>query len=158
MTTIKTKEVVIDALENLIVQADEQELPQSEAAAAIRALNDMMLSWEAIGISLGYTVVSSMADLVTVSLGAIAGIKANLSLWLAPKYNVEPTALMIKNAADGYRAIVDLACNMSPMVYPPTLPQGSGNSEGDSTFYPDQSDTVLTESGGSVGLEESTES
>lgn len=156
----KTNEVVIDALETLIVQADEQSIEQSEAAAAIRTLNDMMLMWETLGIALGYTAVDSMNDPITVSPGAILGIKANLALQLAPKYNVAPTALMIKNAAEGYAAIVDIATEIGATQYPSTLPRGSGNSYPgylDQTFYPDLESTILTETGGSVALEDDTE-
>lgn len=158
--TVKTHEVVIDALETLIVQAEEAPIEQSEAAAAIRILNDMMLMWEAVGIYLGYTVVNDMADYITVPDGAIMGIKANLAIQLAPKYNVTPDALMIKNAADGYSAIIDISTELASSEYPSTLPQGSGNTYPgylDNTFYPDQQETILTETGGSVALEDDTE-
>lgn len=158
--SVKTHEVVIDALETLIVQAEEAPIEQSEAAAAIRTLNDMMLMWEAIGIYLGYTVVSDMADMITVPDGAIFGIKANLAIYLAPKYDVTPTALMLKNAQDGYSAIVDISTELASSEYPSTLPQGSGNTYpgyADDTFYPDLQETILTETGGSVALEDDTE-
>lgn len=158
--TVKTHEIVIDALETLIVQASEAPIEQSEAAAAIRTMNDMILMWEAKGIYLGYTVVNDMADLVTVPDGAIFGIKANLAIYLAPKYNVEPSVLMLKNAADGYSAIVDISTELGSSQYPSTLPQGSGNTYPgylDNTFYPDLQETILTETGGSIALEDGTE-
>lgn len=157
--TVKTHEVIYDALETLIVQAEEADIEQAEAAAAIRTLNDMMTMWESKGIALGYTIVADMADPVTVPDGAIFGIKANLAIMLAPKYNIEPTAFMIKNAADGYSAIVDISTEMAPSQYPCTLPQGSGNTYpgyADNTFYPCPDDTILTETGGSVALEDDT--
>lgn len=158
--TVKTHEVVIDALEILIVQAEEAPIEQSEAAAAIRTLNDMMLMWEAMGIYLGYTVVNDMGDYITVPDGAVLGIKANLAIQLAPKYDVTPTALMIKNAADGYSAIIDISTELGTSQYPGNLPQGSGNTYPgyvDNTFYPDLENTILTETGGSVALEDDTE-
>lgn len=158
--TVKTHEIVIDALETLIVQASEAPIEQSEAAAAIRALNDMMTQWEAIGINLGYTIVADMADVITVPLGAVLGIKSNLALYLAPKYNVQPTALMLKNASDSYQAVIDISTELASSEYPGNLPQGTGNNYPgylDNTFYPDLENTILTETGGSVALEEDTE-
>lgn len=158
--TVKTHEVVTDALETLIVQAEEAPIEQSEAAAAIRILNDMLFMWESIGIYLGYTQVNDMADLITVPQGAVLGIKANLALQLAPKYDVEPTALMIKNAQEGYQAIIDISTSIAASEYPSNLPQGSGNTYPgylDNTFYPDRQGAILTETGGSIALEDDTE-
>lgn len=156
MATIKTSEIITDALETLTVLAEEAKIPQGEANAAIRALNDMMLMWQVQGIDIGYTQVTNMGDDITVPLGAVLGMKANLALTLAPKYNIEPSAVMIRNALIGYTAIVDMGTTVGPMSLPSTLPQGSGNYDSD-TFYPDQSGTILTESGGSIALESDTE-
>lgn len=156
---VKCREVIIDALEMLIVQAEEAPLEQSEANAAIRTLNDMMAQWEAQSIYLGYTFVSDLADEMTVPLGAILGIKCNLALYLAPKYNVEASALLIKNAAESYDVVVDIAAEMKSSEYPCTLPQGSGNDDlgyRNDVFYPSQQDTILTETGGSIALEDET--
>jgi len=159
--TTKVNEVVIDALENIIVQGEEAKVPQAEAKAAIRALNDMMFAWDARGITLGYTSVSDMADILTVPPGAIEGIKANLSIKLASKYNdVSVSPELKQNAKEGYDTCLNLAVETAQSEYPYTLPQGSGNtypSYADQTFYPDQEDTILTETGGSVALEDSTE-
>lgn len=157
---IKTREVITDALEMLIVQAEEAPIEQAEAASAIRTLNDMMNQWEAKGIYLGYTIVSDLADEITVPLGAVLGIKCNLALYLAPKYNVEASALLIKNAAESYDVVVDIVAEMKSTEYPSTLPQGSGNEDlgfADQTFFPAQQDTILTETGGSIALEDNTE-
>jgi len=158
--TVKTSEIVIDALEDLVVQADEAPIEQSEARAAIRMLNDMMNAWAVQGIDLGYTQVSDMADPITVPLGAIMGIKKNLAILLAPKYNVPVTPELRELARIGYSAIVDIVIDTSAMEYPDTLPQGSGQDYpgyADTTFYPDQESTILTETGGSIALEDDTE-
>lgn len=159
-TTIKVNEVVIDALEDLVVQAEEQEIVQAEARAAIRALNDMMLAWEARGIDLGYTIVENMGDEMTVPYGSLQGIKAYLAIALAPKYDATVTQALIQKAKDGWDAIVDLAVDIGSMAFPDTLPQGHGNDYpgyADRTFYPDVEGTILTETGGSIALEEDTE-
>ena len=156
----KVSEVVIDALEDLVVQAEEAPIEQAEAKAAIRFLNDLMAMWDAKGISLGYTVVSDMGDEVTVPDGALMGIKAHLAITLAPKYEVPVPREVYQKAKDGYDAILNLAVTMGESAYPDTLPQGSGNTYPgyeDTTFFPDQEGTILTETGGAIALEADTE-
>ena len=153
---VKAGEVIKDALEDIIVQSSESELVQSEGLAAIRALNDLMAAWAARGLELGYSVVSDVGDYLNVPFGAIRGIKANLALELAPKYNVPITAELVRKANDGFQACLNLAVQMSEGAFPPTLPMGSGNYS-ESTFYPDNESTILTETGGAIALEEDTD-
>jgi hypothetical protein len=156
----KADEVVRDALEDLIVQAEEAPIEQSEAQAAIRHLNDMMFALDARGITLGYTAVSDLGDIITVPAGAILGMKKNLAIYLAPKYDVVPDPYLIEAAKDGLKAMRALAVDTAAMAYPSTLPRGSGNaypSYSDQTFYVDELDSILTETGGSIALEDETE-
>lgn len=157
---VKVREVVNDALEEIIVQPEEAMIEQAEGNAAIRALNDMMLDWDQNGITLGFTEVDDMSDEITVAPGAIRGIKSNLAIELAGRYDVQISPGLALRAKQGKMTCVDIAVDQAAMVFPETLPRGSGNDYpgwSDSTFYPDQSDTVLTESGGSIALEEDTE-
>lgn len=157
---IYVNEIVTDAMEEIVVQADEAPIEPSEGRAAIRLLNDMMFSFAARGLNLGYTVVHSLGDIVTVPLGAIRWIKLQLAIELAPKYNVEISNTLASKARSAYKAVQNLAIDGIYSEYPSTLPYGSGNYEAggwDSTFYPDQQDTILTETGGSIALEDDTE-
>lgn len=156
----KTREVINDALEEIIVQAEESAIEQAEGNAAIRALNDMMLDWDQNGIVLGYTVVADMNDEITVAPGAIRGIKTNLAVELAARYEVQANPSLVMRAKQGKMTCVDIAVDQAAMVFPETLPRGSGNDYpgwSDSTFYPGADDTILTESGGSIALEDDTE-
>lgn len=158
--TVKVNEIVVDALESIVVQADEAPIEASEGRAAMRVLNDMMFAWDARGISLGYTEVSDLGDPVTVARGAIQGIKAWLAINLAHKYEVPVSADLVKVAKDGWEAILALAVDTAEMEYPDILPQGSGNtfpSFADNTFYADSQADILTETGGSIALEDDTE-
>lgn len=157
---VKAGEIITDALEEIIVQADEAPIEPSEGRAAMRILNDMMFSYAARGVQLGYSAVSSTGDEITVPLGAIRWMKIQLAIELAPKYDAAVTPVMLQKAKDAYQAVLNLAIDNADSEYPPTLPQGSGNDYPDyssSTFYPDQEDTILTETGGSIALEEDTE-
>ena len=156
----KASEVITDALEDLVEEQEEADVPQAEGRAGIRALNDMMFDWAANGIYLGFTEISDLGDPLTVPPGAIRGIKANLAIDLATKYNIEPSSSLVKKAREGFRTCQALSVDSNAMEFPSTLPQGSGNtypSYADDTFYPDLEDTILTETGGSVALEADTE-
>ena len=156
----KVREVIIDALEDLVVQQDEAPIEASEAQAAIRFLNDMMTMLDAQGVTLGYTVVSSLSDTVTIPAGALMGVKANLAIALAPKYGRQITQELALRASEGMKAMLNLAdITSNSMEYPSTLPIGSGNQcQPTSTpYYPDLQNTILTETGGSIALETDTE-
>jgi hypothetical protein len=157
--TVNVREVVTDALEEIIVQTSEYPISASDGKKAIRALNDMMTSWDAKGINLGYTIVSDMKDEVTVPRGAILGIKKNLAISLAKSFDEPVTDDLRIEARDGLRTIISISIGGSTTEYPCTLPQGSGNTYpgyADNKFYPEQESTILTETGGSIGLEEDT--
>lgn len=157
---VKAGELVTDALEEIIVQSDEAPIEQSEGRAAIRALNDMMMSYEARGINLGYTVVTSLADDITVPLGAVRWMKLQLAIEMAPRYNATVDNVLLMKVKDAYQAALNLSYDSIQSEYPSTLPIGSGNdSQGISSghFYPDMESTILTETGGSIALEDDTE-
>lgn len=156
----KVNEVVVDALEYIITQADEAPIEPSEGRKAMRVLNDMMFAWDAKGICLGFTEVSDLGDPMTVPNGALLGIKAHLALKLASTYNAVVTQELRDDAKEGMEAILSLAVHTAESAFPDTLPQGSGNTYptyADDTFYPDQQSTILTETGGAIALEEATE-
>lgn len=158
--TVKAGDVITDALEEILVQADEAPIEASEGRAALRLLNDMMFSYDARGIKLGYTWLNSTGDVLTVPLGAIRWIKLQLAVELAPKYDAVVSVETLQKVRDAFRAVLNLVVEMGDSEYPYTLPQGSGNTYPawtDDTFYPDQQATIITETGGSIALEEDTE-
>lgn len=158
--TVKAGEIITDALEEILVQADEAPIEASEGRAALRLLNDMMYSYDAKGIHLGYTWLDSTGDVLTVPLGAIRWIKLQLAIELAPKYDATVTEDILRKTKDAFQAVLNLTVDMADSEYPSTLPQGSGNVYPDGAyypFYPDQQDTILTETGGSIALEDDTE-
>ena len=132
------KEVITDALEDILEQSAEEPVASSDGEAARRYLNDMMFMWEAKGIRLGYTEVNSLGDTVKVPRGSLSGIKANLSVFLAPKFGAEVSASLLQRARAGWKTILSIAQQPIPKEYPDILPKGSGNSyprANTSTFY-----------------------
>jgi len=156
----KANEFVVDALEDLVVQADEAPIEPPEGRAVLRMLNDMMAMWAALGVNLGYTQVDNLGQEVTIPDGAKIGVKAGLAIIIADKYDVAITPTLAKKAKDGWDAILNLVVEIGESQYPDTLPQGSGNnypSFASNTFYPDSQGTILEETGGSIALEDDTE-
>jgi len=155
-------DIIKDALIEITALGAEAPVEPVDAQAAIRYLNRMMTAFDADGIPLGYTEVSSFADLITVPAGANAGIVSQLAVMLWDQYaegQPVPSTLLAR-AISGKNTMRNLAVTIGQTEYPSTLPIGSGN-EGDGTyrtghFYEDLESTILAETTGSVGLEEST--
>ena len=147
--------VIIDALTDLVVQADEADLQPSEIQTSIRYLNRMMFRLDAMGINLGYTEVNSLSDTITVAAGAIDGIVANLALSLAPQFDAIITPDLRLRAMDGLDAMRKLTRDIQPMALPCTFPLGSGNEVNgdDRKFYPCPDGSILTETDRNILLE-----
>lgn len=154
--------LVKDSLIEITVLGAEAPVEPTDAQGAIRYLNRMMAAFDADGIDLGYTEVDSFADLITVPAGAIDGMIPQLSVRLWAQYSdgAPPPPDLIARAISGKNTMRNIAVTIGASEYPNTLPIGSGN-EGDATFrsghfYEDLESTILAETNGSIGLEEST--
>ncbi|MEE8209084.1 MAG: packaged DNA stabilization gp4 family protein [Nitrosomonadaceae bacterium] len=151
--------IITSALEEINVQASEQDIQGSEFSSGIKYLNRMMAGFASSGLALGYTVVTAPASVITVADGAIEGIIFNLAIRLGPQYNEAITPDLRRNAKIGLDAIRDIAVTCQPTGHPCTQPVGSGNEwpNGlDDKFYPCPEDGVLTEEGGNIALESDT--
>lgn len=158
----KAGDIIKDALTEITVLGAEAPVEPTDAQAAIRYLNRMMAALDADGIDLGYTEVDSFADNMTVPAGANEGIVSLLGLKMWTQYSdgQPPPPVLVASVRSGLNTLRVLAVTVGATEFPNTLPIGSGN-EGDSTFdnhfYADLQDTILAETTGSIGLEESTE-
>ena len=153
--------VVNDILQEILVQGSEQAIQAVDAKTAIRYMNRFMASLDAQGISLGYTEVTSLADPITIPTGAIEGLIFNTATRLLSSYDIQPNQFLIVNARDGLKAMRALGVTVAPTQFPCTLPIGSGNEQentfNNTHFYPCDGDSVLTERGGHILLEDNTE-
>ena len=154
-------EVIVDALQNLIVQASESDINADEAQTAIRFMNDYMASIAAYpGINLGYTVVNNLGDAVTIPEGAIRGLKANLAVALAPQYSVPLTQELLIASKAGQKAMLAISFKIRKTQYGSTLPRGSGNNNRGNCrsdrFYPGTADNIDTENNRNIDLETNT--
>ena len=156
MTT--ATEIIHDALQEILVQADEQEYQAAEYQSGLRGLNDMLSEWDALGYSLGFTILTNITDTVTVPAGAIGAVKTNLAMRLAPQFDVTITPGLAMRAKTGMQAVMNLSVVVLPTQLPDTLNIGSGNEDEPyiDHFYPGVTDSVLTEDNGSILLESDT--
>lgn len=152
--------VIKDALQEILVQANEQPVQSVDFTTAVRYLNRMMAAWAANGLPLGYTKVANAADPITVPDGAIEGIVFNLALRLSTQYDIQFAPELKSNAAEGLKTIRRIAVTRKATPLPCTLPIGSGNEQDSwyryTHFYPCHEDEVLTEGEGSILLESNT--
>ncbi|MBL4622910.1 MAG: hypothetical protein JKY89_10970 [Immundisolibacteraceae bacterium] len=158
---METAETVIkDVLQEILVQASEQDIQSVDFQTAKRYMNRMMASFAASGISLGYTKVINPTDPITIPDGAIEGLIFNLAMRLVTSYDIPVAGTLAVSAREGKNAMRKLSITVRPTSMPCTLPIGSGN-EGENTFnnnhfYGCPESEVLTEQGGSILLEDGT--
>lgn len=152
-------QVIKAALQRILVQDSEAPLQADEYQDSIFALNNLMLAYDAQGITLGYTEVGSLGDDITVPTGALRGVIANLAIEMAPDFSGIITDGLVRAANEGLVAMRKLGVIVGATQYPSTLPFGSGNDDGSfdtSHFYPDLEAQILAETTGAIGLEVNT--
>lgn len=156
-------QVIRDALLEIGGIASESPLEQDEVSDAIRYMNNLMFELAANGINLGYTEVSTLADIVTVPLGALSGVKSNLAISLIPQYAPakQVSIALAAKAENGINAMRSLSIfSIGPTAYPDTLSIGSGNEDGfagcSNHFYSGDEDNIESEQGGFIATEDST--
>ncbi len=153
--------VVRDILQEILVQGSEQAIQSVDSQTAIRYMNRYMSEIDAgLGISLGYTEVTSLADPITIADGAINGLIFNTAIRLLSSYDVQPNAQLRDSAKTGLSAMRKIARTPRVTILPSTLPLGSGNQGFNNfetrRFFPGQESSILDEQNGNILLEDST--
>ena len=145
------------SLQRILVQASEADLEPDEYQDFIFAMNNYMLSLDAEGVKLGYTEVSNLGDDVTVPVGALRGVIANMAIEVAPDYSGIVSAALATAASDGLKAMRKIGQTIVATAYPSTLSIGSGNEHGrlynNEHFYTDLESEILAETTGAITLE-----
>ena len=119
--------IVQDAFEEIGVKTAEVALTDDELQSGIRRCNDMLLEWDDIGIIVGYTEVLNGDDVVNVERNAIAAVKYNLAIRLAPSFQKLVGAALAALASGTMEVLMASGTDLSNIAYPDTLPLGSGN-------------------------------
>lgn len=99
---------------------------------ALTTLDSMMATWNRKGIRINYPFSTSPenTDLdqeTDVPIDAAEAIFTNLSVNLASDYGKVPAPTLLAKAKETYNALLIRAAQPKEMVYPTTLPAGSGN-------------------------------
>lgn len=122
-------EIIERAFKRILVGGADAAPEPDEYADALEDLNSMMLSFEANGIRLGYTVVDNVSDDVTIPSSAILAVVSNLAVNIAPDYGVAVSPILADQANTGMKTLRKIALPRIATSYPDTLPMGSGNME-----------------------------
>ena len=150
--------VVERALARILVRQTEAPLEASEIDDSIDMLNDMMTAWDGSGLALGYTIVTSPSDEVTVPDGALMAIKSNLAIQMADEFGWTVTIQLATSARDSFADLLTQELTPPKTSRPDTMPRGSGNEcFNGRRFYPGDSAELLTENDGPILLETGTE-
>lgn len=121
--------VVTGALQLLEIRVAESAVTSSEAEDGLTALNDMMNEWNVDGINIGYETLDDSDDELSVKLGSLGAIKANLAVYIAPEYGRVVTEALQKRA-DRSKKSLRASIPINRSEFPDTLPIGSGNENG----------------------------
>ena len=149
--------VITDILQEILVQASEQETQSVDFQFVVRYMNRYMAQL-AVTTPLGYTVVTNAADPITIPDGAINGLIFNVALKIITSFDIAPGVALAENAREGLNAMRKIARNKVKTKHPSTLPLGSGNewTGWNDRFYPGEEETLLTETNGNILLEDNT--
>ena len=96
--------------------------------ASLRMWRDYFPRGAIDGIDVGYEALDETTDVLNVIPGAVAAIKANLALYLAPEYSRVVSAALAARAKSSKRAL-RASIQLRRTQYPDTLPIGSGNED-----------------------------
>lgn len=126
--TTTAGEVIQKALKRILVAAADAAPEPDEYADALDDLNNLMLNLESDNCRLGWTVVDNVSDVLTVPRGAILPIINNLAVTVAPDYSAEIPPALAQAASMGMASLLRMGRQKVNLMYPSTLPLGSGNS------------------------------
>jgi hypothetical protein len=128
-----TKQQFIEAaFEEIGLASYTFDLQPQQLESALRRLDTMIASWNALGIRIGYPIPvnpnqSSLSQSTEVPDSANDAIILNLAIRLAPSYGRAVMAETKMNAKQTYDTLLSRAAIPPEMQFPDTLPVGAGN-------------------------------
>jgi hypothetical protein len=108
------------------------DLSPEQLQTAVRKMDSMVASWNALGIRIGYPVASNPASIdidqeTGVPDSANEAIYCGLAMRLAGGLGKQVTAQTAATAHNGYTAMLTRAVQAIPVQMPRTMPSGQGN-------------------------------
>lgn len=156
-------QIVSSALAELGLQGYEFDISSAEKADALRRLDSMMATWEALGIHIGYAMPSDPKgsdDQEDCGLpdSAVETVFLNLAVRLAPGYGKQVSTDTRRSARQGYDVLLLEPAKPSPQQQPSTMPRGAGGKPwgvADRPFFPaPRRDPLGIAPGGDLDLSE----
>lgn len=155
--TETASDVILDALKEIVATPSEAAIGSYEAQTGIFYLNAMMQDFAINGINIGYTIIGSLGDAVTVPDGALEAMVKNLAIEISPAFKETLTSSdLFEQAQDGLGTLLQISMpTIANAAYPSTIPMGSGNYSGiwNNTFYDGLPNQILTENDGYIAPE-----
>lgn len=99
-------------------------------ATGLRSLNDMMLEWDYIGISIGYLNPQAITDETGIPDWAIGAVKYSLAVRMAPAVGVPASAELAAVAMSSYSRLLAMRAQTIEVMRAPGTPVGAGNRRG----------------------------
>lgn len=152
---MKASEWIRDALQELGVAAAEQPITSDPFQTGVRYANRLMYSFDNLG--LGYTVINSANDEVTIPPYAEEWAVTALAVRMSPQFGPAQSFMELKaNERTAYLQMLKHIDLDISACYPSILPVGSGNYCGNNgpTFYPANENVILDEQGNNILLEQ----
>ena len=125
MTTVL--QIVEGAAEEVGVKEAESALEPEDFQKIVDRMNDMLAEWSDIGLTPAFKEVTETTDIVDVDRNAVAAIKYNLAIRIAPAFERIVTQSLALNARESLSRLEASTNFIGDVAYPDTLPTGSGN-------------------------------
>ena len=151
-------ELIEDAFDDIEVKSSETGLSTAEIAIGIRRLNRIATQLDANGISVGYTVVKTSADVLTIPDWAEDLFIALLAVRLAPGFGMVVTQSLAIAVTAAMAVAERNLVNLGSVIHPNTLPLGAGNTTWNNVrqyFHEDLDDDLATNNGSAVTTDQS---
>jgi hypothetical protein len=149
------EELIRDTLQEIGQQAAEQPVQPDEMQTGIRYLNRLMRGFEWLG--LGYTVITSSSQTVTIPAYAEEWVVFKLALRLASQFPpTDQIQIIATNEKQAWTNLLQHHQALPEMSFDDRMPIGSGNEDGSYSekFYPPNENSILTEGGDNILLED----
>ena len=120
-------QIINGAAEEIGVKTAESALEPADYQVILDRMNDMLLEWSDLGLTPAYSEVFNSTDTVDVERSAVAAIKFNLAIRIAPAFDKLITQALAENARNTKQTLETSVVYIGEVAYPDTLPTGSGN-------------------------------
>lgn len=126
------RQFVTGALEEIGLASYVFDMQPDALDTALRRLDAMMASWNALGIRVGYPIPTNPQDSdldeeTSVPDSANEAIITNLALRVAPGFGKQPAQWTMATARGTYNTLLSLAALPPQVQLPGTMPAGAGN-------------------------------